>query len=139
MIVVDTSAWIEYLRATGSPAHLTLRSLLRAQADVAVTEIVIMELLAGTRSDEHASRLRSTLLGFPVLRLRGLADYEAVAELYRCCRLAGRTVRKMTDCLIAVSTISTGATLLHRDADFDTLAAHTPLQLQPLVDDTEHR
>jgi predicted nucleic acid-binding protein len=60
------------------------------------------------------------------------------AELYRCCRLAGRTVRKMTDCLIAVSTISAGATLLHRNADFDTLAAHTPLQLQPLVDDLHH-
>ncbi|MGH3896997.1 MAG: type II toxin-antitoxin system VapC family toxin [Pseudonocardiaceae bacterium] len=96
-----------------------------------------MELLAGARSDEHAIRLRSTLLGFLVLRLRGLADYEAAAELYRCCRLAGRTVRKMTDCLIAVSTISVGATLLHRDADFDTLAAHTPLQLQLLVD--KHR
>ncbi|MGH3528751.1 MAG: PIN domain-containing protein, partial [Pseudonocardiaceae bacterium] len=69
MIVVDTSAWIEHLRATASPAHLTLRSLLREQADIAVTEIVIMELLAGARSDEHAVQLRSTLLGFPVLPL----------------------------------------------------------------------
>jgi predicted nucleic acid-binding protein len=134
VIVVDTSAWIEHLRATGSPTHLTLRSLLSAQADLAVTEIVIMELFAGARSDEHATRLRSTLLGFPVLPLRGLADYEAAAQLYRCCRLAGRTVRKMTDCLIAVSAISAGATLLHRDADFDTLAAHTPLQLHPLLE-----
>lgn len=134
MIVVDTSAWIEHLRATASPAHLTLRSLLREQADIAVTEVVIMELLAGARSDEHAVRLRSTMLGFPVLPLRGLADYEAAAQLYRCCRLAGRMVRKMTACLIAVSAISAGATLLHRDADFDTLAAHTPLQLHPLLE-----
>ncbi|MGH3525886.1 MAG: type II toxin-antitoxin system VapC family toxin, partial [Pseudonocardiaceae bacterium] len=117
-----------------SPAHLTLRSLLREQADIAVTEIVIMELLAGARSDEHAVQLRSTLLGFPVLPLRGLADYEAAAQLYRCCRLAGRMVRKMTDCLIAVSAISAGATLLHRDADFDTLATHTPLQIHPLLE-----
>lgn len=58
MIVVDTSAWIEHLRATGSPTHLTLRSLLSAQADIAVTEVVIMELLAGARSDEHAVRLK---------------------------------------------------------------------------------
>lgn len=129
-----------HLRAMGGPTHLTLRSLLSAQADLAVTEIVIMELLAGARSDEHAIRLRSTLLGFPVLRLRGLADYEAAAELYRCrLRLAGRTVRKMTDCLIAVSTISAGATLLHRDADFDTLAAHTPLQLHLLLENTEQQ
>lgn len=63
-----------------------------------------------------------------------MADSEAAAELYRRCRLAGRTVRKMTDCLIAVSTISAGATLLHRDADFDTLAAHTPLRPQPLAE-----
>ena len=25
MILADTSAWVEYLRATGSPAHLRLR------------------------------------------------------------------------------------------------------------------
>ena len=40
----------------------------------------------------------------------------------------------MTDCLIAVSAISADATLLHHDADFDTLAAHTPLQLHPLLE-----
>jgi predicted nucleic acid-binding protein len=44
----------------------------------------------------------------------------------------------MTDCLIAVSTISAGAKLLQRDADFDTLATHPPLQLHPLPENTEH-
>ena len=47
MILVDTSAWVEYLRATGSPVHLRLRRLIADEDDLATTEVVIMELLAG--------------------------------------------------------------------------------------------
>lgn len=95
-----------------------------------------MELLAGAylMSTQFGSGL-----GFPVLRLGSLADHEAAAELCRCCRLAGRTVRKRTDCPVAVSTISASGTLLHRDADFDTLAAHTPLRPQPLAENSAPR
>lgn len=49
MILVDTSAWIEFDRATGSPVDLRLTQLIRDTDDVAVTEPVIMELLAGAR------------------------------------------------------------------------------------------
>jgi len=50
MILVDTSAWIEFLRASSHPVHLTLRHHLTQQLPIVTTEIVIMELLAGTRS-----------------------------------------------------------------------------------------
>lgn len=133
MIVTDTSVWVEHLRGTGSPAHMELRRLLEERADLAVTEVVVMEVLAGARSARHAERLRETLLAFPLLSLRGLASYEAAAELYRTCRRAGKTVRRMTDCLIAVAAIEVGASVLHADGDFDVLAAHTALQVHPLV------
>ncbi len=132
MIVIDTSAWVEYLRGTGSPAHLTLRRLLGEKTDLAVTEIVVMELLAGARSARHAEMLRETLLAFPVLSLQGLASYEAAATLYRSCRRAGKTVRRMTDCLIAVAAIEAGVPILHAGSDFDALAAHTDLKIHPL-------
>ena len=36
MILVDTSAWIEFLRATGSPTHLELRGLIEDEAPLAL-------------------------------------------------------------------------------------------------------
>lgn len=90
-----------------------------------------MELLAGAARPERHARLRRLLYRYEPLLLNGLPDYEAAAELYRRCRRAGETVRKMNDCLIAAVAIRNDASVLHRDADFDTLARHTPLRVEP--------
>lgn len=132
MIVADTSAWIELFRRTGSPTDLALRRLLEKPRDLAVTEVVVMELLSGARSPRHLRELRSLLLAFRVLRLRGLDGYEKAADLYRRCRAGGAKVRKITDCLVAVAAIEAGAPVLHCDADFDKLARHTPLEVVAL-------
>jgi predicted nucleic acid-binding protein len=129
VILADTSAWVEYLRATGSPAHLRLRELVAGEGELATTEVVTMELLAGAATQDEVVRLRRLLLRCQLLPVEGLADYEAAAELYRRCRAGGETVRSLTDCLIAVVAIRHGAALLHRDFDFDVLARHTPLRV----------
>jgi predicted nucleic acid-binding protein len=130
VILADTSAWVEYLRATGSPVHLRLRKLIADEGELATTEVVVMELLAGESSPEGVGRLRRLLGRFDVLSVEGLADYEAAAELYRRCRAGGETVRNLTDCLIAAVAVRTGATLLHRDHDFEVIARHTPLRTE---------
>lgn len=132
MIVVDTSAWIEFLRATGSGADRALTQLLLEGADLALTEIVWLELLAGARTEHEEHELRAGPLDRPLLPLDGPRGYEAAAELYRACRRAGETVRKLTDCLVAVPTIAAGAELLHADTDFDILARHTALRVHVL-------
>ncbi|MGH2357676.1 MAG: type II toxin-antitoxin system VapC family toxin [Candidatus Limnocylindria bacterium] len=132
MVVVDSSAWIEFLRGTGSPVHLTLRRMLAENAELATTEVVVMEVLAGARDEAHRSALRERLLAFPVLALRGLADYEAAAELYRSCRSRGATVRRLVDCLIAIPSIRAGASVLHADRDFDQIARCAPLRIEAL-------
>lgn len=93
-----------------------------------------MELLAGTRAPNEHSKLRSRLLAFPLLRLRGLSDFEKAADLYRTCRRMGETVRKLIDCLIAAVAIRERATILHNDRDFETLARHSRLRIEPLRD-----
>lgn len=127
--LADTSAWVEYLRATGSPAHLRLRRLIADGDDLVTTEVVVMELLAGASSDDELARLGRLLGRFELLPVQGLADYEAAAGLYRRCRRAGETVRKLTDCLIAVVAMRAGAALLHRDQDFEAIARHAPLRV----------
>ncbi len=129
MIVVDTSVWVELLRGTGHPTAVTLESLLTSDSEVAVTEVIVMELMAGARSRSHLRELRSRMLAFPVLRLEGFADYEEAALLYRACREGGETVRALTDCLIAVPAIRAGAAVLHNDTDFDAISRHTGLRI----------
>lgn len=133
MIVVDTSAWIELLRATGSPVHATLRGLLEKDADLATTEVIFMELLAGARDDRQRGELRKHLLGLRMLTLSGLTDFEAAADLYRSCRERGLTLRSLNDCLIAVPAMTAGASVLHKDRDFDAIASVARLRLEPVV------
>jgi predicted nucleic acid-binding protein len=130
VIVVDTSAWVELLRATESPTDRTLTRLLEEKHDLAVTEAIILEVLAGAATPRRAEELRSMLLRFPVLELGGLAGFEHAAELYRACRQAGEQPRSIVDCLIAAPTIAADATLLSTDRDFEKLARHTPLRLE---------
>lgn len=129
MILVDSSAWIEFLRATGSPTHLRLRSALQKGVDLASTDVVVMEILAGARDDADRDRLRRLLYGLEFLAVEGPVDYEHASELYRACRTGGETPRKLTDCLIAAVALRHEASLLCEDADFLTIARHSPLRL----------
>lgn len=129
MILVDTSAWIEFLRATGSDAHLRLRTALEGGERLAATDVVLMELLAGARDDADRDRLRRLVFGLEFLAVEGPADYEGAADLYRLCRRAGETPRKLSDCLIAAVAIRGGCEMLAADADFEAIARHTALRL----------
>jgi predicted nucleic acid-binding protein len=57
VILVDSSAWIELLRETGSPAHRQLRLALERQEQLAWTDVVAMELLAGARDAADRDRV----------------------------------------------------------------------------------
>lgn len=135
MIVVDTSAWVELVRGTGSPVHRRLRAAIQQREDIAVTDVVVGEVLAGASSPRSVRDLRRLLLGFPVLPLGGLAGYERAAQLARDCRGGGGSLRRgLADCLVAAPAIEAGARVLHRDRDFDVLARHTELEVVALDD-----
>jgi predicted nucleic acid-binding protein len=134
VILVDSSAWVEFLRATGSPAHLQLRAALQSEAELACTDVIVMEILAGARDDNDRDRLRRLLYGQEFLAVDGPADYEQAAEIYRLCRSGGGTPRKLSDCLIASVTIRNQAELLCQDADFEVIARHAPLKILAQAD-----
>lgn len=129
MILVDSSAWVEFLRATESAANLRLRTALEGDEALACTDVVVMEILAGARDDAHRDWLRRLLYGLEFLAVEGPADHEHAAELYRLCRSHGGTPRKLNDCLIAAVAIRNDAELLCQDADFEVIARHAPLRL----------
>jgi len=129
VILVDTSAWIELLRATGSPADRRLTSALEAEEPLAITGVVLLEVLAGARDERHARKLRRLLDRCQFLPLDEPSDHEAAAALYRLCRRQGATIRRLPDCLIAAVAVRVGLSLLHQDADFDAIARHGALSI----------
>ena len=127
MILVDSSAWIEFQRATGSPADRRLTDAIQAEQPLATTGLVVLEILAGARDERHAGDLRRLLDRCRFLPLEEPSDHEAAAALYRACRREGTTIRRLPDCLIAAVAIRNRVSLMHRDADFDAIALHSPL------------
>lgn len=122
MILVDTSAWVEYDRATNSRVDKRLTELIASDDQVGVTEPIVMEVLAGARSDEREGELRRLLLRFTLLRFDAAVDFDAAARIYRACRRAGITPRGMVDCMIASVAQRHQATLLAQDADLARVA-----------------
>ena len=126
MILVDTSAWVEFLRDTGSPACNRVGELLRA--DLATCDAIRMELLAGARNERHWRDL-GRLIARAVLVPTQPGDFDQAAALYRQCRRRGETVRVLVDCLIGAVAIRADLAVLHCNTDFDALARHTPLRI----------
>jgi hypothetical protein len=119
VILADTSAWVEYDQSTGSPADERLTELIAADGPVAVTEPIVMEVLAGARSDKREDDLRRLLLRFGLLHFDAAADFDGAVRIYRRCRKAGVTPRGLIDCMIAAVAWRRGATVLAHDADLD--------------------
>ena len=132
MILVDSSAWIEFQRATGSSADRRLASAIEADEPLATMGLVLLEILAGARDEQHARDLRRLLDRCHFLPLEDPFDFESAAALYRACRHEDIMIRRLPDCLIAAVAMRTGVALLHQDADFDAIARHAPLSVVAL-------
>jgi predicted nucleic acid-binding protein len=129
LTLADSSAWIEYLRGTKSPTHLHLRELVTSGARVAITDVVLLEVLAGARSRRDREELKRLLYACEYVRTVTPADFESAAEVYRVCRRNGETIRKLTDCVIAAVALRYDAAVLTCDSDFAAIARHVPLEL----------
>lgn len=129
MILVDTSVWVDFFRGAKSSQRRTLRDLIENEEDLAITEIILTEILQGIKEDKDFRKIKGYLLEFPIYRPKGVETYLKAAQLYRDCRKKGKTVRKTVDCVIAAICMENGLTLLHKDSDFDLIEACAGLKV----------
>ena len=129
MIVVDTSVWIDFFRGATSAKVAQFVALVEEDAGIALTDVILTEILQGLRSDTDVRKVERRLAPFEVLRLESLDDFRRAAALYRIARRQGITVRRTLDCLIASVCIRNDSALLHADADFDRLASCSTLRI----------
>jgi len=131
MILADTSAWVEYDRATGSRVDDRVSALITDDGPLATTELVMMEVMAGAKTDTREEDLRRLLLRFHLLLFDAAADFEAAVRIYRLCRRAGVTPRGLIDCMIASVALRNHATLLAHDADLARVGRVVGIAMDP--------
>jgi len=122
VIVVDTTVWIDFLEAKGTPFDLHLAGLIQREETLALTDLIYCEVLQGIIDETNFRRIRTILQSYPILRMHGLDTFEHAARIYRECRRGGFTIRKTVDCLIAATCLEAGAELYHNDRDFEAIA-----------------
>lgn len=125
LILIDTSAWVEFLRDTGSPVCERVDQLLSSR--IATCDAIRMEVLAGARDENHVHQLRRLLARATFLPTESI-DFDSAAAIYRTCRSQGTSVRKLIDCLIAAVAIRENVPILHLDHDFAGIASVTSLR-----------
>lgn len=128
MSLIDTSAWIEYLRQTGSRTNIEVRRTLNIDAQIC--DVIRMEILAGARDQQHVAQLEKLLARATTIKTEPI-DYDNAAAIYRACRKLGVTIRAQIDCLIAAIAIRTNTKIIHHDSDFDAIAQVTKLKIHP--------
>ena len=128
MSLIDTSAWIEYLRQTGSRTNFEVRRMLNNDAQIC--DVIRMEILAGARDQQHVAQLEKLLARAKTIKTEPV-DYDNAAAIYRACRKLGVTIRAQIDCLIAAIAIRTNTKIIHHDSDFDAIAQVTKLKIHP--------
>jgi len=134
MILVDTSAWIDFLSGNDTAAASALDQAMERSIPFGLTEIIFQELLQGVSSEEKAQELDSYLRTQRFFGPRnGLESYAQAAMLYTRCRRRGITIRSTIDCLIAQVAIDNELLLLHNDRDFRLMQDVVPeLQTYPI-------
>jgi predicted nucleic acid-binding protein len=118
MVIVDTTVWIDYLGGVVNRETAWLEIALSRER-LALTDLILSEVLQGIRDDAAFERARNDLLKFKIFASGGTDLALAAAQNYRNLRRQGFTIRKTIDCWIATFCLLSGHMLLHRDRNFD--------------------
>jgi len=128
MVIVDTSAWIEYFN-DGIPCVVKKVDRCLEQDMVGIGDLVYCEIMQGIRSSRERNQVSLLLLALPQFNMVGFGIAEKSAANYRLLRSRGVTVRKTIDVLIGTFCSEHEFQLLHNDSDYDMMAKHIELNI----------
>jgi predicted nucleic acid-binding protein len=126
MTLVDTGVWIDYLNGVRSEHTDTLDGGI-VEGNVAIGDLIFLEILQGIRGDRDYRMAKKTLLTLDLHEIFGKGMLEKCAENYRALRKQGITIRKTTDVIIATFCIERRMPLLFIDRDFIPFVDHLGL------------
>jgi predicted nucleic acid-binding protein len=128
VIVADASVWIDFFNDVYSPRIDALVFSWKAQ-QLAVTDVIILEVLQGFRSDSDYAAAQKIMNGLVYRPFWGKRNMERAVSNYRRLRKKGITIRKPNDLVIGTFCIENGYRLLHNDQDFKPMEKFLGLQV----------
>jgi len=128
MILVDTSVWIDFFAGRDLPNVAKLEQSILDNEDLALSGIILTEILQGIPDDTTYRRVRRYLSALIMLPMPESVFVRA-ADIYRKLRKQGITIRKTNDCIIAATALEHHCQLLHNDKDFKPIAKHYSLKV----------
>jgi predicted nucleic acid-binding protein len=129
LILVDTSVWIDFFSSSPGRAGSELRRMIDEVEPIALTGIVVTEVLQGLTRD--VNRIERFLSMWDLLEPRGFSTYREAAAIPRLARSKGISLTTI-DTLIATIALEHRASLFSLDKDFSRIARITTLRLHPL-------
>lgn len=121
-VLIDTSAWVEYLNGRSSVEAALVTRLIESTHEICTCGVIVAEVFQGLRGDRSVRALRRLFTELFFLEANGVETYFRAADVYRALRRRGVTVRSTIDCLIAVLAEENGCVLLARDRDLVAIA-----------------
>lgn len=128
MILPDSSVWIDLLAARDTSQATLLRRSLNENFVVGVGDLILTEVLQGTRSERHYQETLGVLSTFEQVTIVDRTVALAAARNYQHLRGLGITIRKTIDTLIATRCILDAIPLLYSDRDYDPFVQHLGLR-----------
>jgi predicted nucleic acid-binding protein len=130
MFLIDSSAWIEYLRPKGSQkAKQKVREILQRE-EAACCGIIIVEILRGARNEKDFQSLNDPLRSLPQIPI----DDSVIERASRWGFLLGRKgkIVSTTDLIIA-SAAYKKARLIHIDGDFELISSEVDIEEEKII------
>jgi predicted nucleic acid-binding protein len=127
-VVVDSSAWIEYFRATGSDADRIVDAAL-LEGDVLLPDLIMLEVMRGFMNPENAKSAETLFAKLINVEIAGMVNARMALFNNAELRAKGITIRNSIDLLIGTWCIENDASLVHQDRDFDGMERHLGLKV----------
>ena len=131
MVIIDTSAWIEYFK---NGRHTVVKKVdyCLERHLVGIGDLIYCETMQGIKSPGERIKISNLLLSLPRFNTVGFEIAEKAAYNYRMLRSKGITIRKTIDVIIGTFCAENKLQLVHYDKDFDRMASHIGLDILDL-------
>ncbi len=127
-IVIDTSAWIEYFRATNSVSDKSVAKVIE-EAEIVVPDLIYLEVMRGFTKPDKAHVVDNLLSQLTSVEICSSAAVRVALMNNSELRAIGKTVRKSVDLLVGTWCIENRVYLLHQDRDYEGMEEHLGLKV----------
>jgi predicted nucleic acid-binding protein len=120
-VLIDSSAWIDFLNDFPSPHAAEVERLVKSDDEVCTCGLVALEVLQGLRRSSSFPEAQAMFEELTLLEPAGLETYLVAARLYAALRRGGKTLRSAVDCVVLALADEHRCWVLARDRDIEAI------------------